>query len=216
MPLMNKLFTMVSQIIWSERSPTLSRFEKRNSLQIYLWSYTHTQDSMCVCVCVCEQTEGDVLAGSFQTQAASTISQLTIFNSKNEFGSQKQDTQTQTRRHTKTKETPVLVYLGMKLHCCCTLHLAAQSIWENGGQKWDIWRLVQETSGAVKVSSWAFFSSLNPSELHTSTSSYRYWQGCYHVVVLPLTTSTTPDGYQCTFVTCVNSEAPISVSSLLH
>ena len=25
-----------------------------------------------------------------------------------------------------------------------------------------------------------------------------------------------PDGYQCTFVTCVNSEAPISVSSLLQ
>ena len=73
-----------------------------------------------------------------------------IFNSKNEFGSQKQDTQTQTRRHTKTKETPVPVYHGMKLHCCCTLHLAAQSIWEKGGQKWDIWRLVQETSGAAK------------------------------------------------------------------
>ena len=32
----------------------------------------------------------------------------------------------------------------------------------------------------------------------------------------PLTTSTTPDGYQCTFVTCVNSEAPIRVSSLLQ
>ena len=64
---------------------------------------------------------------------------------------------------------------------------------------------------------WAFFSSLSPSELHTSTSSYRYWQSCYHVVVvLPLTTSATPDGYQSTFVICVNSEAPISVSSLLQ
>ena len=101
-----------------------------------------------------------------------------IFNSKNEFGSQKQDTQTQTRRHTKTKETPVLVYLGMKLHCCCTIHLAAHSIWEKRGQKWDTGKLVQETSGAAKVSiselcagewSWAFFNSLNPSELHTST-----------------------------------------------
>ena len=56
--------------------------------------------------------------------------------------------------------------------------------------------------------SWAFFSSLNPSELQTSVSSYRHWQSCYPVVVvLTLTTSTTPDGYQCTFVTCVNSEA---------
>ena len=92
---------------------------------------THTHSlslSLCVCVCVCEQTEGDVLAGSFQTLAASTISQLMIFNSKYEFGSQKQDTQTQTRRHTKPKETPVPVYLGMKLHCSCTLHLAAQSV----------------------------------------------------------------------------------------
>ena len=74
-----------------------------------------------------------------------------IFHSKR-FGSQKQDTQTQTHRHTKTKERPVPVYLGMKPHCCCTLHLAAQSIWKKGGQKWDIWRLVQETSGAAKVS----------------------------------------------------------------
>ena len=63
--------------------------------------------------------------------------------------------------------------------------------------------------------SWAFFSSLNPSELHTLTSSYRHWQSCYHDV-LTLTTSTTPGGCQCTFVTCVNSEAPISVSSLLQ
>ena len=61
---------------------------------------------VCVCVCVCEQTEGDVPAGSFQTQAASTISQLMIFNSKNESGSQKQDIQTQTRRHTKQKRRP--------------------------------------------------------------------------------------------------------------
>ena len=75
---------------------------------------------MCVCVCVCVNRPR--LAGSFQTQAASTISQLMIFNSKNEFDSQKQDTQT----------------------------------------------------------------------------------------------STTPDGYQCTFVTCINSETPISVSSLLQ
>ena len=89
---------------------------------------------------------------SFHTQAASIISQLMIFNSKNESGSQKQDTQTQTRRHTKTKEMPVPVYPGMKLHCCCTLHIAAQRIWEKGGQKWHIWRLVQETSRAAKVS----------------------------------------------------------------
>ena len=33
---------------------------------------------------------------------------------------------------------------------------------------------------------------------------------------MPLTTSITPDGYQRTFVTCVNSGAPISVSCLLQ
>ena len=150
-----------------------------------------------------------------------------IFNSKNEFGSQKQDTQTQTRSHTKTKETPVLVYFGMKLHCCCTLHLAAST---EHLRKWRT-KMRHLKTGPRNIGSsqsfhigvlywswsWAFFSSLNPSELHTSTSSYRHWHSCYHVVVvLPLTTSATPDGYQCTFVTCVNSEAPISVSSLLQ
>ena len=73
-----------------------------------------------------------MLAVCCQTQAVSTISQMMIFNSKNEFGSQKPDTQTQTHCHTKTKETPVPVYLGMKLHCCCTLHLASQTICEKG------------------------------------------------------------------------------------
>ena len=40
----------------------------------------------------------------------------------------------------------------MKLHCCCTLHLASQTICEKGGQKWDIWRLFQETWAAPSVS----------------------------------------------------------------
>ena len=40
----------------------------------------------------------------------------------------------------------------MTLHCCCTLHLTSQSDWEKGGQKRDIWRLFQETSGAANVS----------------------------------------------------------------
>ena len=54
----------------------------------------------------------------------------------------------------------------------------------------------------------AVFSSLNPSELQTSVSSYKHLQSCYHVVVvLTVTTSTAPDSYRCTFVTGVNSEA---------
>ena len=90
---------------------------------------------MCVCDTVCEQTEGGVLAVSCQTQAVSTISQVMVINSKNESGSRKQDTPTQTRGHVKTKETPVPVHLGMKLHCSCTLHLAVQNIREKGEQK---------------------------------------------------------------------------------
>ena len=149
-----------------------------------------------------------------------------IFNSKNEFGSQKQDTQTQTRRHTKTKETPVLVYLGMKFHCCCTLHLAAQSIWEKGGGKMRHLKTGPRNIGSsqtfrIGAVCWvgadhSSVHSIHPNcilqPVHTDTE-----KSCYHVVVivLPLT-STTPDGYQCTFVTCVNSEAPISVSSLLQ
>ena len=141
MPLMNKLFTMMSQTCLKSEKSNFKSFWKKNEIPFRSINGQVHRHTLCVCVCVCvcvsvcvcEQTKGDVLAGSFQTQASSTIFQLMIFSSKNEFGSQKQDTQAQTRRHTK-QETPVLVYLGMKFHCCCTLHLAAQSIWEKGGQ----------------------------------------------------------------------------------
>ena len=157
---------------------------------------------VCVCVCVCEQTKGDVLTGSCQTQAASTISQLKIFNSKNEFGSQKQDTQTQTHHHAKTKQTPVPVYLGM--HYCCTLHLVPQSIWENGEQYWDMWSLVQETSGAASVSILELCAELELSILQFTQSFQtanlnQFIQTLTKLLscccCLPLTTSTTPDGY---------------------
>ena len=68
---------------------------------------------VCVCVCVCVQTEGDVLAGSFHTQAASTISEMMIFNIKNESGSQKQVTQTQTPRQRDA-------HSSLPLHFCCS------------------------------------------------------------------------------------------------
>ena len=105
-----------------------------------------------MCVCVCEQTEGDVLAGSFQTQAASAISQLMIFNSKNEFGSQKQGTQTQTRRHTKPVRRPFQSTLAWNVTAAALYILQHRVFEKREDKKWDIWRLVQEISGAAKVS----------------------------------------------------------------
>ena len=133
---------------------------------------THTHSLslyLCVCVCVCEQTEGDVLAQSFQTQAVSTISQLMIFSSKNELVHTNK-----TPRHKLVAihkpETPIPVYLGMKLHCCCTLHLASQSIWEKGGQKWDIWGLFQETQKQPMFPYWSFVLELELSILQFTQS----------------------------------------------
>ena len=110
----------------------------------------------------------------------------------------------------------------MKLHYCCTLHLAAQSIWEKGGQIWDIWRLAQETSGAANVSILelcagvgAEHSSVHSIHPNCKLQPVHKLTKLLHVV-FPLTTSVVPDGYQYTFVTGVNSKAPISVSSLLQ
>ena len=107
----------------------------------------------------------------------------------------------------------------MKLHYCCTLHLAAQSIWEKGGQQWDIWRLAQETSGAANVSILELCAGVGAeySSVHSVHPNCKL-QPVHKLlhVVLPLTTSAMPDGYQYTLVKCVNSKAPISVSSLLQ
>ena len=88
MPLMNKLFTMMSQTcLKSEKSNFKSFF----ILYVHsnLWSISLSLSPLSLSL----NTEGGVLSVSCQTQAGSTISQVMIFNNKNEFGSQKQDTQ---------------------------------------------------------------------------------------------------------------------------
>ena len=85
--------------LWLRIAPKISQEFRTASLDVVCFSsiqievrevqfYSLLLSLFGLCVCVCEQTEGDVLAGSCQTQAASTISQLMIFYSKNEFGSQ--------------------------------------------------------------------------------------------------------------------------------
>ena len=99
-------------------------------------------------------------------------------------------------------------------HCCCTLlHLAAHSIWEKGGQKWDIWRLVQEIAGVAPVCILELCAGdAEHSSVHSIHPNWKLqpvlWDTDKAVImiVLPLTTSAKPGGYQRTFVTCVNSE----------
>ena len=61
MPLMNKLFTMMSQTCLKSEKSNFKSFRKKkfpSDLSVVKLI------GVCVCVCVCEQTEGDVLAGS--------------------------------------------------------------------------------------------------------------------------------------------------------
>ena len=167
---------------------------------------------MCVCVCVCvcvNRPRVMFWQGLFKHWLHQQSPSRWYAIAKTSLVHQNK-TPRQTRRHTKPKETFVPVYLGMKLHCGCTKHLrkGRTKVRHLKTGPRNIRSSQSFHTGAVCWRwSWAFFSSLNPSELHTSTSSYRHWQSCYHVVVvvLPLTTSTTPDGYQCTFVTYVST-----------
>ena len=132
---------------------------------------------VCVCVCVCEQTEGDVLAGSFQTQAASTISQLMICNSKTEFGSPKQDTQTNSSPYKTQRDARSSLpwhETSLQLHStsCSTERLRKGRI-KMRHLKTGPRNIRSSQSFHTGAVCWrwsrAFFSSLNPSELHTDT-----------------------------------------------
>ena len=119
---------------------------RKSTAAIYLWS-----SSLSLSLSLCEQTEGGVLAVSCQTQAVSTITQLMIFNSKivwftktkhPDTNSSPYKNQRDTRSRLPWHETSLLLHSTS----CITEHL------RKGRQKWDIWRMFEETSEAANVS----------------------------------------------------------------
>ena len=147
-------------------------------------------------------------------QAASTISQLMIFNSENEFGSQKQNTQTQTRRHTKTKRRPFQSTLAWNFTAAALYILQHRAFEkrEDKNETFEDW--TKKHRAQPKFPYWSCVLELELSILQfTQSIRTAYFNQFIQtltkllhvvVVVLPLTTSTTPDGYQCTFVTYVS------------